>query len=524
MKSSKQMNLQSMLTHAALHPSRLFFVVLGICGSATSEIVPKDFIPYQPVGPVVGDFVDITSFPPKVVLNFLGACANVTIANLDGCIVSSFANLRVASDLDDTFTCTSCKKPPNITDAHIEASALEALTVCAALGETTSMSQVDELTQQYKDIASSTCWDSLRNDDAHLSIETTWMKICANTDLPYPIPVDGMNMFSIESVHHRSILTCMLDNVFEADHRIFGLPLALDESPESCFAPGYANITSICTSVIGPKAAKRCLGTSPTNDDGDDIPPTPPLMSMDYTGNDAAMFIGEFCDFLESLSSDVGRGCLLDLCESGPTSTPSKTPPSAPSPLHPTSASHAPFFPSTTSSSPVVTGPKDPVSAPVLAPSSSPSLSQFPSTNEVQAFISVELFLTTTLNVTLDDVPSGDRGSFIDVIEMAIESIVIGRSTATAHLASGHSRMRRLTFGDSLVLEVKVLAIRDCSYVDCAAYGRRVVDGIQETITAKVSDGSLVTSMHAIATTKTVAILRDCRDSKRQISERYRHS
>lgn len=493
------------LTHVALPSSRIFFVVLGICASATAEIVPKDFTPYQPVGPVVGDFVDVTSFPPKVVLNFLGGCANVTIADLDSCIVSSFANLRVASDLNDTFTCSSCKKPPNITNAQIEASALEALTACAALGEPLSMSHVDELTQQYKDIASSTCWDLLRKDDAHLFIEATWMKTCASTNLPYPIPADGMNMFSIESVHHRSILTCMLDNVFEADHRVFGLPLALDGSPESCFAPGYANITSICTSVIGPKAVRRCLGISPTNDDGDDFPPNPPLMSMDYSGDDATIFIGEFCDFLESLSTDVGRVCLLDLCESNPTSTPSKSPPSAPSSEHPTSPSRAPFSPSTqTSPSPAVTRP---VTAPAFYPSSSPSLSQFPSTDAVQAFVSVEVFLTTTLNVTLDDVPSGDRGSFIDVIEMAIESIVSGRSTATVHLPSGHSRIRRLTVGNSLVLEVKVLAIRDCSYVDCAAFGRRVVDGIEETIKAKVSDGGLVESMHAIATTKAVAIL-----------------
>ena len=497
-----------MLTLVASHSSRLFFLVLGICGSATSEIVPKEFTPYQPVGPVVGDFVDVKSFPPKVVLNYLAACANVTIADPDSCLISSFANLRVALDLDDTLTCTSCKNPPNITYVHIEASALEALAACAAMGKPASTSDVHELTEQYNDIASSNCWDSLSKDDTHLSIETTWIQTCASTTLPYPIPVDGMSMFSIESVHHRSILTCMLDNVFEADHRVFGLPVALDGSPESCFAPGYANITSICTSVIGPKAAKRCLGRSPANDDGDDFPPTPPLMSMDYTGNDAAMFIGEFCDLLESLSTDVGRGCLLDLCESGPTSTPSKIPPSAPSSLLPTSPSQTPFSPtSRESSSPAVTGSKHPASEPAFFPSSSPSLSQLPSTDAVKAFVSVELFLTTTLNVTLDDVPSGGRGSFIDVIEMAIESILSGRSTATAYLPSGHRTIRRLAVSDSLVLEVKVLVIRDCSYVDCEAYGSRVVNGIEETIKAKVSDGGLVESMNAIATTKNVAIL-----------------
>ena len=334
---------------------RLAILLLGLFGTASSKAPPEDFTPYESNGPIVGDFTDVKSFPPKVVLNYLATCANVPIADPDGCLVSTFTKLRVPFDVDGTFACDSCEYPPNATDAVIITSALEAQAACVAMGEAISISDTVDLIQQYKTIAKSTCWNYLRDDDSYLFVEAKWIKTCADTKLPYPIPEDDMNMFMTETVQHRSILTCMLDRVFETDPTIFGLEATLDGSPESCFAPGYDNITSTCPSVLGPKTLRKCLNGTQRDDDGSI--PKDHAMSMDYSGNSKAIFVEEFCGFLEALSTDVGRGCLLDLCEFDPTPSPSFSP--VPSVEPSTSA------PSTTPST----------SAPSTTPSSKPSTS-----------------------------------------------------------------------------------------------------------------------------------------------------
>lgn len=475
---------------------KLYILLLGLVGTASSNALPEDSTPYAPNGPIVGDFTDVESFPPKVVLNYLAACANVSIADPDDCLVSTFAKLRVPFDLEDTFACDSCENPPNVTDAFIATSALEAQAACVTMGESVSVSGTDELTQKYKTIVDSTCWDSLRNDDSYLFVEAKWIKTCASTKLPYPISEDDMSMFMIDSVHHHSILTCMLDRVFETDPIIFGLEAALDGSPESCFAPGYDTITSTCPSVLGPKTLQKCLNDSQSDDGDDGFIPMDNMMSMDYSGNTKAVFVEEFCGFLKALSTEVGRGCLLDLCEFDPTPSPSFSSPSAKASSSPTA------MPSGRPSS-------QPTASQYVSPSSVPSVSQFPTYDAVQAVVGVEFSSTITLNIPLKDMPisSSDRYSFINVMEMAIESVVDGPSSATVRLSTEARRSRRLLSGGTLDLDVEVAASRDCRVDDCDAYGNLVVEGIEEGIRSTLADGSLTNSINNIAHAENVVIL-----------------
>ena len=106
----------------------------------------------------------------------------------------------------------------------------------------------------------------------------------------------------------------------------------------------------------------------------------------------------------------------------------------------------------------------------------------------MQAVVGVEFSSTITLNITLDDVLSspGDLDSFIDVMEMAIESVVNGTSSATVCLPTEARRSLRLLRGGTLDLDVKVAASRDCRVDDCDAYGSLVVEGIEQGIRSKL--------------------------------------
>ena len=125
----------------------------------------------------------------------------------------------------------------------------------------------------------------------------------------------------------------------------------------------------------------------------------------------------------------------------------------------------------------------------------------------MQAYVGIEVLAMVTINVTLDDIPSGSHQSFVDTLQLAVESIVDGLSTATIRLPLDPSRFRRLLSDDSMDLEVKVEATRDCYHIDCQAYGSRVANGIEENIRTNIADGGLVKSIRALAATKNVTIL-----------------
>ena len=127
--------------------------------------------------------------------------------------------------------------------------------------------------------------------------------------------------------------------------------------------------------------------------------------------------------------------------------------------------------------------------------------------NTLQAVVGVELFAMVTLNVSIDAISSSVRQSFTDVLEMAFESIVEGPSNATIRFPLEATRSRRLLGGDSVDLEVKITATRDCHHTNCQAYGARVVDGIEENIRTEIAGGGLTESVRALAKTNNVPIL-----------------
>jgi hypothetical protein len=147
----------------------------------STAFINTTYKPYTPMGSVVGDFTNITSFPSKVVLSYLVSCAAITIPHLDSCITSTFAKNRLPFDLINLFQCKNCSIPSVIPDALIEASAREAQLSCIATGETVSILDIENLSNGYKEVVTSPCWDSLLRMDAYLYVESKWLTTCAKS-------------------------------------------------------------------------------------------------------------------------------------------------------------------------------------------------------------------------------------------------------------------------------------------------------------------------------------------------------
>jgi hypothetical protein len=263
---------------------RLFTHLLLLAG-ATFTLSKVSNTAYDATGSIIGDFSAIEAFPSKVVLSFLASCSDTSIPTLDGCLVTTFADLRVPLD----FT-----SPLDVTNAQILASASTAQELCNA-----SMEEMQELVDSYQRVVASNCLFDLWYADSHLLIESTWINTCADTELPYPIPFEST----------RSTITlCMLQYIFEVSPTVFGLDQPGEGSPESCFPPGYEAVASICPTILAPRALRNCLNQVQQHDEL--------AMSMDFREPNAnhTLYISEFCNILEDLSSEVGRRCLLDLC------------------------------------------------------------------------------------------------------------------------------------------------------------------------------------------------------------------
>jgi hypothetical protein len=97
----------------------------------------------------------------------------------------------------------------------------------------------------------------------------------------------------------------MYDKFFAAKPEIFGFPEILPRTQESCFVPGYSNLTLSCKSNIAPGVLKKCSIF-------DNVP-----MSMEYEGSND-LILTEFCEFVDNLNTITGRKCLLDLCDYDP--------------------------------------------------------------------------------------------------------------------------------------------------------------------------------------------------------------
>lgn len=481
---------------------RRFTTILPLLvGSAFSNVA------YDVSGPVLGDFTTPESFPPKVVLNYLATCSDVDIANPNGCLVSTFAERRISFDYSDAI---ANQRAPSVTESEIVTAAFQAQASCSAKGDSVTMQDANTLVQQYQailDFNDGACWTSLAAEKASLSLESKWIKTCADTKLPYPIPQEDVSMFTMDSVHHRSILTCMLDLVFEMPPATFDLPAPTNGSPETCFPPGHTNIATVCPSVLGPRTAKLCLDADATRNDDSE-------MSMSYSGGsakgntDPAIFVDEFCDLMVQLSSDVGRGCLLDLCEFDPTAAPTTTTQSA-SPSVAVSASPSLLASSAPTSSPSKVESASPThqasASPTESPSWEPSISQFPTYIDVQAVVDIEVFSTVTLNISSTDVPS-DNTDFLGVMAMAIKSLIVP-SEVTVRLPEGTRRIRRLESGDKLDLSVQVSATRDCFVEKCDEFGAITAGRIEREVVKAALNGTLTSSINGFARMEHVGIL-----------------
>jgi hypothetical protein len=289
----------------------------------STAFINTTFIPYTPMGSIVGDFTNVTSFSSKVVLGYLTSCAAVTIPHLDSCLTSTFAKNRLPSDLLSLFQCGNCSDPSILPDSVIEASVSEAQMSCVAIGENVSGLDTENLSRGYKEVVTSPCWNSLLRMDAYLYIESKWLSTCADSNVPYPISIDEASIFNLDILRHRSTLTCMYDNLFATNPEMFGFPETLPQTQESCFVPGYNNLTLTCKSVIAPGIFKKCSLFDNQQ------------MSMNYEGN-SDLILTEFCEFLEKLNTNIGRKCLLELCDYV----------AMPNPTFPPAASPLPFPPS----------------------------------------------------------------------------------------------------------------------------------------------------------------------------------
>lgn len=488
----------------AIHRFSHFFHGLLVTSlSISNAIMMPPSITYQPSGSVLGDFTSPQDYHPKVVLNLLADCANVTV-DTDSCLVSTFADLRVQTDLNDMFACESCYAPPNVNASTIMASAMDAQAACA-LSEPTNTMDVTELVDAYETVVEYGCWVLLRDEQSALFLEAKWINSCADISLPFPQPdIDSESSpFLKNIIHHKSVLTCMLDRVFDTSPMEFGLEDVQEGSPESCYPPGYDNITAVCASILGPKVFNMCNSPSPKEEDPYGYPMEYEMsmdyeMSMNYNPSEQDVFVFEFCYVLENLSSEVGRNCLLDICDfEPPTPSPSRSPSASRSPSDTPSSSPtktASVTPSgSPSESPSESSSASPSVVPSPAPSSSPSLSQFPTTSTVEFNVIVAFFWALRLNVTSDDLLP-DTDSFIEALEASIENLVDGPSNATVRFATNSSG----SIEDFSDFEVEVSASRMCNIGDCDLLGNLVLTEVQQYLDVAAMNGDLADGINRV--------------------------
>ena len=178
------------------------------------------------------------------------------------------------------------------------------------------------------------CWSNLCSTQIHLKLESSWIKSCADIELPFPtLPTEGMFSMAADRVYRDSVLTCMLDYAMDLPPLVFGLDAATSSDGETCFPPGYSeDDPRICRDTIAPYVLSNCTQLV----EKDEEFPMDRFMSFTYGdggggGNNGYDFVGEFCNLLLDLGSVENRACLLDLCNSTGTENPSASPTFVPS-------------------------------------------------------------------------------------------------------------------------------------------------------------------------------------------------
>lgn len=474
--------------------------------------------PHYVDGSVLMNAATLDTLPPNVVVNYLSDCAQVEL-DFDSCIVSTFL-VDMAFFNESSFG-TLCDTPRRSLTV-MNHTYTDAVTKCSA-GNNNSLPEAGDALG--KVITNELCWWNLcGNDEITLSIESSWMKTCADIDLPYPeVTVDDMFNFQHEEQSFEdATVTCMLAYAMSSAPSEFGLLNEESGSIRECYPPGYNTMVDICPSVIAPLALAKCHTVDP-------LPHNPMSYNYDVSHSlsynydpqhyeHGLVYTEKLCSLLTKLSTQEGRHCLVSLCEHDyPLSTvPSTFPSKAPSPL-PTSV------------------------APTIG-----MLTTRPTFLNIQAIVEGIFTATFTLAGNFVVVPLGeDLAKFIVVLESSIASALStisgtvrarvdglnGSRIVDRHLYDkktkesapllldsinpvGRRRIYRNMEETALVLTVEctVLASRECFLDVSACYNdtsqrNDLLQDFQDELEEAVKTGSLTTEVHTEASLQGTTIL-----------------
>jgi hypothetical protein len=344
---------------------------------------------YDVTDAILGDFGSSDTTRPKVVLNYLSTCADVSFGSINPCVSDGFLVSFTA------FNVSTCQ-PPTIALSDIQTIVNLVADDCSAQGHDILSSDRSDGAQKYFDVVSNSgCWANLCEDGIIQSLESSWIATCANVQLPFPLPVADM-FISASTLQRDSILTCMLDYVMDTPATTFGLVNPPLESPLNCYPPGVDSLETDCP-AIGQASFDECILKFEGNNT--DLTNAPIDMSFSYIIQDhEADIIFDFCGLLDELTTASARECLLELCafqfspptSAAPSSSAPVVPPSRAPTGQPTDDTVAPttIVPTSTATpvpatpAPVTKAPtKDPVvpvtpapvtKAPTMAPTKAP--------------------------------------------------------------------------------------------------------------------------------------------------------
>ena len=280
------------------------------------------------------------------------------------------------------------------------------------------------------------CWLDICSGEAQLSMMMTWLEICADIDLPLPVPKEIQEVKDPMSFESQQMLACMVEYAMTEGRVTLGDEDASLDTFNTCMPPRYPDHDLFCPSQMGPIAFEKCRGKMQSPNMTIPMPnmtqpwPIPnmtqpmPLPNMTvpmpnkttmfddpvytatfvYNESDSSShggnfddivdtkhsIIDNFCRVMKSLTSEKAKSCLLPVCMLGndefdspettgpvPSLVPTKASTSKPSPspsLRPSSSSTIANVPSSfPSSSPSYVPSIAPSSVPSMAPSSSSS-------------------------------------------------------------------------------------------------------------------------------------------------------
>ena len=323
---------------------------------------------YDVTDAILGDFGSSDTTRPKVVLNYLSTCADVSFASINPCVSDGFLVSFTAFNLS---TC----QPPTTALSDIQTIVNLVADDCSTQGHDILSSDRSDGAQKYFDVVSNSgCFANLCEIGIIQFLESSWIATCANVQLPFPLPVADM-FISASTLQRDSILTCMLDYVMDTPATTFGLVNPPLESPLNCYPPGVDSLETDCP-AIGQASFDECILKFEGNNT--DLTNAPMDMSFSYIIQDhEADIIFDFCGLLDELTTASARECLLELCtfqfspptSAAPSSSAPVVPPSRAPTGQPIDATVAPTtIVPTSTATPVPATPAPVTKAPTKAP------------------------------------------------------------------------------------------------------------------------------------------------------------